>query len=104
LIPLVGKIRLPWDVILLHNFSDGADTKKDCFRVFQQLDDEFSLLALLDEPCSSGAYLITQEGARRMPNLRPGTTKFDCASDYWIWLAYRGECRIAVSDRELGNP
>jgi hypothetical protein len=107
---VIGKIQVPWDVVLLHNFSDGANTKKDCFRVLQRLNDEFTLLALLDEPCSSSAYVITRDGARRLLGLRPGTKKFDCASDHWVWLAYRHGLRpvalrpmIASTEEEIGS-
>jgi glycosyl transferase family 25 len=93
LLPAIGGLTFPWDVILLHNHSD-LHPDKPYFAPLKALSDRFTLMGLLDEPCSAGAYMITRQGAGKM--LKIG--RFDSPADYWAWWGLRTGLQVFALD------
>ena len=89
LLPHLLHTGTEWDLILLHNHSNlYAD--KEYFRMVEEVYSGYSLLGLVDEPCSSGAYIITRIGAQKLARL----ATFDSPSDYWGWFSMRTGLRV----------
>jgi glycosyl transferase, family 25 len=98
LLPAIRSLTFPWDVILLHNHSD-LHPDKPYFAPLKALSDRFTLMGLLDEPCSAGAYLITRRGAGKMLKIR----RFDSPADYWAWWGMRTGLQVFALDPVLAR-
>jgi glycosyl transferase family 25 len=98
LIPQLEALELDWDAILLHNHSD-LHPDKLYFVPLRALSGGFRLMGILDEPCSSGAYIISKGGAAKMLRMN----RFDSPSDYWGWFALRTGLKVFAIDPVVGR-